>query len=82
MMGTMIIEITQSDIDIGVKCDSFKCPLALALNRQVPADFLAVGVTVVWIDNEVFRLTDEAFAFRSAFDKGFNVKPCTIRVYE
>jgi hypothetical protein len=76
------INVTQRDIDLGVreKCD--RCPVALAIQKMYPKCEAHVGGTYIRVgvpDNldifAIFDLPASAWAFIGAFDKGLGVKP-------
>jgi hypothetical protein len=75
----MRIEVTQEDIDNGLKgkCDS--CAVALAAKRAFGNRIILVdGEQMDVIDNgkwDVLDLPDSAVAFIEAFDTGKPVKP-------
>jgi hypothetical protein len=82
-MATVRIEVTQDDIDLGIRGAACLCPIARAGARRVPARYL------VSVDGHVFdlfsdekgrpdctrRLPDEAVAFVAEFDRGESVAP-------
>jgi hypothetical protein len=46
----MRVEITKEDIDNGIPCNNFSCPIALALKRYYPDKVISVGK--LWITIE------------------------------
>lgn len=40
-LKTVVVEVTQEDIDAGKKCDCRECPVALAINRNLLATLCA-----------------------------------------
>ena len=62
----MKIQVTQKDIDRGVPRDALRCPIALALQRELGVDNIAVGRT----------FTHDAWdVFVQDFDAGRPVRP-------
>jgi hypothetical protein len=71
----MLIQVTQEDIDLGVKCSCSKCPVARAIHRET-SEFVAAGLTVVIIGkSRPVQLPDEVEEFIQAFDEGQLVTP-------
>jgi hypothetical protein len=71
----MKIEVTQSDIDNGLSCDSQYCPIALAVRR---AGFTNVNVdeSVISVgDGRLFEHDNERFDFLIHFDRNLEVEP-------
>lgn len=72
----VVIEVTQKDIDAGVKKDCNKCPIALAMLRAFPeaAKVCVDGdcLTVFVNDREMLEATttEEAYSFIERFDSG------------
>ncbi len=49
----MKIQVTQKDIDDGNRCSTTGCPVALAIERNVNAQYVSVGTTSVRIQKSV-----------------------------
>lgn len=73
------INVTQEDINKGIKSDCSKCPIALAANRVIPNGALAVGGASItyWNEKEAISilLPEIALKFIRDFDSGRKVKP-------
>jgi hypothetical protein len=72
------IQVTQEDIDRGVRCTCENCPLALAMTRALAQDVVVVIGEYFFIseaDKDAKPLPRVAEMFRSAFDAGFPVQP-------
>jgi hypothetical protein len=80
-MKVVRINVTQADIDEGVRCDSFSCPIARAAQRVLG---LEVSVTPRSIkDHGTFllgKLPPRAAAFVHNFDLSNPVKPFAFSV--
>jgi hypothetical protein len=78
------IEVTQADIDHGVRDSCESCPIALALNRACPGRGPAtVDTDSFYFDwfSEVYMLTREAQKFIKKFDDGDPVGPISFDVF-
>lgn len=83
----LVIEVTQADIDKGTPGDSCRCPVALAVARQLGIEAaegnLAVMDRMVKVHYEDYRWRDryrlpvEAEDFIEAFDCQDEVQPLT-----
>ena len=80
----MIIKVTQSHIDKGVKWDCCLCPVALAIiENHYPECYVVVGASDICIscfekkDYKRFFTTKKLKQFIYDFDKGKLVKPTT-----
>ena len=75
------IKVTQDDIDDGIACDSYNCPIAEAINRLLlPNIYANVFYSVGFFHNEENLLIDsslpqEAKKFARAFDDYEDCKP-------
>ena len=77
----MIVEITQEDIDQGIKGECSKCPLALALKRVFPIDEVGVYYFTFSVGRKHHNLSDEAMMFVRNFDESKKlVQPQTLKV--
>lgn len=79
----MIIKVTQDDIDKGQPYNCNRCPIALALMRELKINEVEVDGSkadyIVTINNERIwygiELPQDAFNFVMRFDEGENVGP-------
>lgn len=76
----MKIEVTQDDIDKGIKCRHESCPIALAVKRQVENNGVSVDRTraIIYGDDDnpsIFPLSKTCVKFIRDFDKSITVKP-------
>lgn len=86
----MLIQITEQDINDGIKCSKCYCPIAKAMNRayNVGSTSSTVFITIatVWKDNKNIHvnLPKEATEFITNFDcfGKEGVKPITFEVTE
>lgn len=84
----MIVEVTQSDIDNGVREDASHCPIAHAIVRAVSGngssvnqlDVDAYGATVLFDDltTLVLDIPPVGQRFIEEFDEGVTVSPVTL----
>ncbi len=74
----MIIELTQDDIDFGIKGSYTECPIALALKRHY--NTVRVENFEVTIDGTVLLMGDNLQIFTVDFDGGKSVNPFDIHV--
>lgn len=77
----MKIEVTQEDIDHGIKGDCDLCPIARAVHRHIPT--ARVGITVIRLNRMSFScidLPEEARNFIHLFDHGMKVIPFEFEV--
>ena len=79
----MKIEITDEDIRLGQACSCFSCPIARAVSRQFPDDFVMVNRCNIVVESDnfekvVYPLSQEARKFVSDFDSGHPVAPFTL----
>lgn len=73
---TMRIDVTQEDIDKGVKKCHCTCPIALALKRQTRVAYEVSDDCVVAVtDRFAHGLPEHASSFIRAFDMGLIVAP-------
>jgi hypothetical protein len=71
----MTVKVTKRHIQNG-KRGSTHCPVALAIIDLVETGlFVAVGMTLVDIDNKLFVLPEEAQRFIKLFDNGEECTP-------
>lgn len=70
----MRIDVTQDDIDAGIRIDCTHCPIALAVRRLIP--YANVGCYTVYADEMPdYVLPQPAIDFIRAFDNKRPVKP-------
>ena len=78
-------EITQSDIDHGVRCDHEHCALARAVERMVPGcsvfvdDYVAISNKN---EDTELGMTDQILRWIDEFDNGKPVKPIPLVIYK
>jgi hypothetical protein len=84
----VIIEVTQQDIDNGIRNACSKCPIALALTRTMGSAFSEVTITTCSThfplreNKEDLRayIPEIARNFIQTFDKGLPVKPLSFEL--
>ena len=77
----MRIEVTQEDIDKGVKENCVKCPVALSLRRLFPGEWeVDVGDDAIYAGGNWYTPPDEAQEFIAKFDAGEPVAPFSFDV--
>lgn len=81
MAETVIVHVTQKDIDEGKRNECFNCPLTLAIRRATgKSSYVGSGEWIqVGTINPILsgRLPIEAITFRDNFDKKIIGKPFT-----
>lgn len=70
----MRIDVTQYDIDNGIRCDSKLCPVAIAL-RRTTGRICEAGASLLWIGNYGCDQPDDVKNFINNFDGGRAVEP-------
>ena len=79
----MKIEITQHDIDYGVRGEYSLCPIARAVKRKingeviVSGDHISIFTTDIIRKYSYYKLPQKAKDFMQRFDDGKKVKPFT-----
>ena len=72
----MRIEVTQEDIDLGEPCDPLLCPVALAIDRQLPGSDCEVEYCTIDLEpGMVFKTPQSVRNFIAAFDEEEPVAP-------
>lgn len=74
----MKIEVTQEDIDGGIKCSGLDCPVARAIRRVHPIHGAVVSCGLYWVPGtggKRIRLPDSALRFYRDFDTDQKVEP-------
>ena len=71
----MKIDVTQEDIDRGVKGACTQCPVALALARAFPDVYVDVATTQLLVGDEFIRAPSVVSIFIEDFDDGEPVQP-------
>jgi hypothetical protein len=78
----MRIEVTQEDIDNGLRGNCRQCPIALVVARSTGALYVSVNSGIQWsyfrgcVSPEHWRrIPLEVFRFMSDFDRGRPVEP-------
>lgn len=83
-MKKFLIEVTQADIDKGVRGSCGKCPVALALNRatgrESSVDADSLGFEGGECKFDACRAPVEVTAFVRAFDNTAPVKPFSFEI--
>jgi hypothetical protein len=78
---SLVISVTQEDIDNGVTSSPGRCPVALAVQRQFPKARVSVGCSEVTVRTRFrgrcYRLSPEGRHFIATFDCRGNVTPVT-----
>jgi hypothetical protein len=79
--NTLVINVTQEDIDRGEPCSTNYCPIARAIRRKVgPEAYISVGDTTAAIDRTNYRVSPRAADFIHSFDENeLSVSPGTFR---
>lgn len=79
----MIIQVTQADIDKGVRCSCARCPIALALSRALKIDVQTDG-HIFWfkefLDSNIYRLPTTVARFVEKFDAKEAVEPLSFEI--
>lgn len=68
----MKFHVTEEDIENGAKCSPDRCPIALAIRREMPEAVVFVLPGAIEIDGRVFRVTREIRNFIADFDACFS----------
>ena len=72
------IEITQQDIDSGVRRSPFDCAIAVGLKQEFAYNVSVTDIVRVGKDN--YRATPEVIRWFINFDRGRPVKPITVEL--
>lgn len=73
---TVEIDVTQEDIERGMKMSCTQCPIALAVKRRTGLkDNVFVGPEEVYINDARYALPGKATTFVENFDRAQDVKP-------
>jgi hypothetical protein len=76
-----LIDVTQEDIDVGVRYQCDKCPLSRAMSRALCESKIMVGAYTFSIGLGVdFVLPDIAVHWRRAFDEGKVMDPISFEL--
>lgn len=79
----MHVQVTQADIDAGIRKDCKRCPVALAVQRLYPEHEVKVGVTSIYIIKSGitsrYRMPNEIAIRIAQFDDG---RPMTLMEFE
>ena len=74
-----LLNVTQQDIDNGVRCVTYGCPLANAATRQFGCQAYVDGRTVSIYRNAVlieqWKLGEEAIEYQNRFDRHEVIEP-------
>lgn len=79
LMKTYIINVTQQDIDKGIKRTCLTCPVAIAMARATGKS-ITVSRESFWYGMRRIRLPKEAIDFIWAFDDDRKVEPFSFEV--
>ena len=74
-MRTVRVDVTQEDIDKGLRGNAFSCPIARAIDRLAVCDCVEVGDDEIYLDAQGVPMSHEALCFVSDFDSGNMVEP-------
>ena len=77
----MKIQITQQDIDNGMKDYVAGCAIALGLKQEFAYE-ISVSGWWIWIGKDYYRATPEVRRWISGFDRDKPVKPITIELVQ
>lgn len=82
-MKTITIQVTQEDIERGLRGDCAFCPIALSMRRSTGEFWAVTGRAATpyaghWTDS--VTLPQECEGFISAFDKGYVVSPFSFSI--
>ena len=80
-IAMMKIEITQQDIDNGMKDRVDGCAIALGLKHEFTYE-ISVAPGWIWIGKDWYQATPEVDRWIADFDKGKPVKPITIELVQ
>lgn len=70
------INVTQKDIDNGIKTDCRNCPVVLAIKRTLGIDYgLVDGFSFINYFGRCYPLPANVRAFVDGFDGGYDVTP-------
>ena len=82
----MIVEVTEKDIELGIRCSRHSCPIALAVRRKTKtprSEFQEVSVTREGICHGFVKFTRASRRvkrFIKRFDDGQKVEPFKFRL--
>lgn len=83
LLNQITVNVTQQDINRGIKMACLHCPVSLALTRSYNSkESIFVGGADYFVKNRVYRLPQELKDFIHKFDNGFEVKPFTLTFQE
>mgnify|MGYP003556362465 CR=1 FL=1 len=75
-MGVVMkIQVTQEDIDKGIKQNICNCPIALSLKRNFPRAKVGCSITLNGTWNDAIDTPVEASCFIDKFDNDLPVEP-------
>lgn len=77
----MVIEVTQDDIDKGVKNNACQCPVARAIARGTEEEWVVDSHSLVRMrDARVWHTPPAAYWFINRYDQGESVEPFTFEL--
>lgn len=75
----MKVQVTQEDIDAGIRKECMKCPVALAVKRMFPDHHVKVGITRIYLKKDgitsSYRLPQKIAVKIARFDDGAAMVP-------
>ena len=74
------VEVTQEDIDQGVRKDNCNCPVALAVKRATGREDVSVARNTIALGRDVIFRVKKICDFVFDFDEGKPVEPFTFTV--
>jgi len=69
------VRVTQDDIERGLKQNVDSCPLALALKRKHPGQYVKVARRLIFVGSEIYCHSPGSDKFIKKFDTGRKVRP-------
>lgn len=79
------VQITQDDLDKGVRKSCFSCPISLALGREPGVERVSTGTFTVGVhykdgSYKQYEHTNSSRAFIALIDGGHRLQPQTVRL--
>ena len=71
----MKIEVTQEDIDHGMRLSALRCPVSLAVDRATQLNDSLVSSALILVGDKIFKTAPEVAAFVVRFDSFLPVEP-------
>lgn len=76
----MKFTMTKEDIEKGIRCDSFRCPVARAIRRKVKAGRVRVMTNLIIIRRREFPTPKKISDWIYDFDRNRKVRPITFEL--